>query len=666
MQANYNILYQNSSYKMNENKIEDVKKINAEFKKLLSKLEENNKGTSNNFVNLKKAFEYAKKAHQGQYRQTGEPYITHPLEVANIIADYGLDEPSIIAALLHDVVEDTEITLKDIKEEFGDEVELLVDGLTKINIFTKSKEERNIETLRKILLTSAKDIRVLVIKLCDRLHNLRTIEELPEDKRERVSKETLHIFAPIAQKIGIYSLKWELEDLSFKFMNPEMYQLIKKKVNLKRLQREKIVDKAVEELRDVLQLPAKTKIIFLGRPKNFYSIYKKIKDKAKSFDEIYDLYAIRIITQDIGQCYTILGMLHEKFQVFPDRLKDYIANPKANGYQSIHTVIYSRSIKCPVEIQIRTENMHKLAEFGVAAHWKYKSLKEDKRFDKKISWLREVLQWEKEHKDNKDFLHLLKYDFFEDEIFTFTPKNKLIFLPQGSSVLDFAYAVHTEIGDKAYKAKVNGIFTNIDKKLKNGDIIEIITHNNAKPSEKWLKFVKTSKAKVKIRNRINLKFKKGIQEDKPEISFETLKEKLTRVKEFKKVRKAGCCNLEYGEQAIGVVGKNNELVIHNASCDNAKYTLNKKMNLNWIEEKQKEIELNLILLDRHGILMDILSVFSQFNLNVSKLNTKIQKDGTVNMQLRILDGPYIENLIEKLKEVDSIKNVRIVKSLFGF
>ena len=611
---------------------------------------------------IEKAFEVAHKAHFGQRRHTGEPYIIHPIAVAIIVADFGLDVASIVAALLHDVVEDTDMTLEDVRAGFGEEVELLVDGLTKISLFTNStREEKSVEALRKILLSSAKDIRVLMIKLCDRLHNMRTLEELPNNKRERIAKETLHIYAPIAQKIGVYQIKWELEDLSFKYKNPEMFQLIKKKIGLKRGERESIVLKAVNEIKGVLNNNGIDDVIVLGRPKNFYSIYKKIKDKAKSFEHLYDLYAVRIITKNVSDCYLVLGTLHEHFQAFPDRLKDYIANPKANGYQSIHSDIFSKSIEFPVEVQIRTEDMHKMAEYGVAAHWKYKNLKDDKKFEKKISWLREVMQWEKEHKDNTEFLHLLKYDFFQDEIFVFTPKNDLIFLPEGASVLDFAYAVHTEIGAKSFKAKVNGAFTTIDKILKNGDIVDMITHRSAKPSEKWLKFVVTSKAKIKIRGAINLKYSKTPDRLNGIVGFDVLKTKLTRVDEFKKSRKAGCCNIEYGEQVVGVLAKGKEVVIHNASCDNAKYTTSDKIVLNWKEVKKKEVELSIILKDRFGLLIDVLNAFSHFNLNISNMNTKVQKDGTVAMTIKVLDGIYIDSLVEKLKGLDTVQSVRIVR-----
>lgn len=636
-----------------------LKDINKEFEEFLKILP--NEFDKNNIRN---AYEYAKKKHIYQQRVTGEPYIAHPLEVARIVNSVGLDETSIVAALLHDVVEDTDGNFKEIKDMFGDEVEMVVDGLTKITTFGKKTDHVNVEALRKILLASAKDIRILIIKLCDRLHNLRTIDTLPQEKKERIATETLSIYAPIAQKVGIYSLKWELEDLSLKYINPEMYQFIKKKVNLKREEREKIVDKAVKEIKTSLEASG-VKAIVLGRPKNFYSIYKKIRNKAKEFNEIYDLYAIRVIVDTIPQCYTVLGVLHDKFQSFPNRLKDYISNPKSNGYQSIHTIVFSNAIKSPIEIQIRTEDMHKLAEFGIAAHWRYKSMKEDKKFEKKIGWLREVLQWEKEHKDNTEFLKLLKFDFFEDEIFVFSPINDVFLLPDGSTVLDYAFAVHTELGCKAYKAKVNGVAEPIDKELKSGDIVEVITNKSVKPTEKWLKFVKTNKARIKIRQAINLKHSGKRNEESNKISFDVLKEKITRINEFKKVRKAGCCDFEYGDQLVGIIGKSKELIIHNASCENAKYSIQKKIQLRWIEEKEKEVTIIITMKDRIGLLMDILNIFSNMNINILKLNSKVLKSGDVKQDIVLLDGPHIDKLVRGLKKIDAVVEVKVSRGLFG-
>lgn len=622
--------------------------------------------------NIKNAYIIAKNAHQGQIRKNGNPYIQHPVEVAKIVHSLGLDEPSIISSLLHDVAEDTSICLKEIKNKFGLEVELIVDGLTKIDFIGTYKEardekkDRDVETLRKILLASAKDIRILIIKLCDRLHNMRTLEYIEAEKRKKIAQDTLLIYVPIAQKIGLYTLKWELEDLAFKYRNTEMFKYIRNKINTKREEREEIVEKAVIEIKDFLKINGfkEKDVTILGRPKNFYSIFKKIKDNAKSFEDLYDLYAIRIIVKNIGECYTILGLIHEAFQSFPNRLKDYIANPKANGYQSIHSVIYSRAIKSPVEVQIRTEDMHKLAEFGIAAHWKYKNIKEDKKFEKKIAWLREVMQWEKEHKDNSEFLKLLKFDFFEDEIFVFTPKNDVITLPDNSSIIDMAYAIHTDIGNKAYKAKVNGLITTLDKSLKSGDIVEIITHKSAKPSEKWLPLVKTSKARAKIREYLNLKHSGKQNKEDTEISFDILKTKLRRLEEYKKIRKARCCHIEYKDQLVGVFKNKEELVIHNASCDNAKYTVHKKIILNWKEEKQKIVTLILTLKDRFGLLIDVLNIFSEYNLNLNKVNSKVNRDGSVKMEIKIEDGPYMNELIERLNKLEAVENVKLIKGLF--
>jgi GTP pyrophosphokinase len=618
---------------------------------------------------IREAYNFAKKAHSAQKRKSGEPYILHPLAVATMVHSLGLDSSSIIAALLHDVVEDTEISSNEIKNMYGEEVSMIVDGLTKIEGFSKTKSDEKIEALRKVLLASAKDIRILVIKLCDRLHNMRTLGHQRADKKERIAKETMLIYAPISQKIGLYSIKWELEDLSFKYINPDMYQFVKGKVNMHRKAREEVLDNAVLEIKNVLDTNNFGYKSVLGRPKNFYSIYKKIKNNAKTFEDIYDLYAIRINVESISDCYTLLGHIHDKFQAFPDRLKDYIANPKLNGYQSIHTTIFSKAINCPVEIQIRTEDMHKLAEFGVAAHWRYKTLKEDKKFDKKIAWLREVMMWEKENKDNDEFMKLLKFDFFEDEIFVFTPKNDVIVLPEDATVLDFAYSVHTEVGDRAFKGKVNGGTCTLDKKLKSGDIVEITTNPKGKPSEKWLKFVQTNKARIKIRNTLNLKKSGPSNITVDDELFETLKLKIKSLDDFKKSRKAGCCEFIYGEEIVGVIGgkgKDKELVIHNVECDNAKFTINEKIGLKWKEQKTKEIVFELVLKDKIGLLMDILNLFASKNISIISINSKVLRNGDTNMILVLDEGENIDNLERNLREFSFVRSLKIKKKFFNF
>lgn len=633
--------------------------INKEFEAFISKLP-----NEFNKEKIREAYNFSKKAHYSQRRTSGEPYISHPLEVSKLVFEFGLDEASIISAFLHDVVEDTQISLSIIEKQFGPEVKTIVDGLTKIYMFGESREKTRIESLKKVLFASVKDIRILIIKLCDRLHNMRTLEGVSPEKKERVADETFNIYVPLAQKIGIYSLKWELEDLTFKYKNPEMFQFIKDKIGLKREEREKIVKEAVEEIRHILNLSKMDNVVLLGRPKNFYSIYKKIREKAKRFDDIHDLYAVRVITKDVASCYIILGILHEKFHAYPDRLKDYIANPKANGYQSLHTVIFSRRIKMPLEVQIRTEEMHKFAEFGIAAHWKYKNLSEDKKFDKKITWLREFMQWENEHKDSQEFLKVLKFDFFQDEIFVFTPKHDMLTLPEGATALDFAYIIHSDIGDRAFKAKINGFISTLDKELKSGDIVEIVTRKDVVPSEKWLKVVKTAKARMKIRSSLNLKLSGKRNKEVETIPFEELKSKIIRAKEFKKIRKAGCCSFNYGEQIVGVVGKSKELVVHNASCENSKYAILKKIPLRWKVEKDKNVCLTIFLKDRFGVLIDILNLISEFNLNINKFSSKVNKDGSVKMEINLLDGPHIQKVIKKLKKLDFVDSVNESRSLF--
>ncbi|NQZ84354.1 MAG: bifunctional (p)ppGpp synthetase/guanosine-3',5'-bis(diphosphate) 3'-pyrophosphohydrolase [Nanoarchaeales archaeon] len=647
-----------------ENKIKTIKDIDLDFEKFYGIIKpEFDKKT------IRITYEYAKKAHRLQNRATGEPYISHPLAVATMVHSLGLDTISILAALLHDVVEDTEITSGEIKEKFGEEVGLIVDGLTKIDGFAKNKSDQKIEALRKVLLASAKDIRILVIKLCDRLHNMRTLGVMRPDKKERIAKETMLIYAPIAQKIGLYSIKWELEDLSFKYINPDMYQFVKEKVHMTRSDREEVLNKAVDEIKKVLDINKFSYKTVLGRPKNFYSIYKKIKDNAKTFEDIYDLYAIRITVGSISDCYTLLGHIHEKFQAFPDRLKDYIANPKLNGYQSIHTTIFSKAINCPVEIQIRTEDMHKLAEFGVAAHWRYKSLKEDKKFEKKIAWLREVMLWEKEHKDNDEFMKLLRFDFFEDEMFLFTPKNDVIVLPENATVLDFAYSVHTEIGERALKGKVNGAMCTLDKSLKSGDIVEIITNQNGKPSEKWLKFVVTNKARIKIRNTLHLKKSGPANITVDDELFSTLKLKIKSLSDFKKSRKAGCCEFKYNEEIVGVIGgkgKDKEIVVHSVECDNAKFTINEKIGLKWKEMKTKEIVFELVLTDKIGLLMDILNLFASRNVSINSINSKVLRNGDTSMTLTLEEGNHVEVIEKKLREFSFVRSLKIKKKLFNF
>ena len=450
---------------------------------------------------LEKAFATAVKAHDGQHRISGEDYIHHPLGVARILADLQIDADSIAAALLHDVVEDTTITLEQLEKEFGKEIAILVDGVTKLSrIEYKSKEEQQMENYRKMFLAMAKDIRVVLIKLADRLHNMRTLKPMAPEKQKRIARETLEIFAPLANRLGISNIKWELEDLSFRYLEPERYYELVDQVRQKRQEREAIIAEAMLVLRDKLQ-EVEIHAEIDGRPKHFYSIYKKMQKDRKELSEIYDLSAVRILVDSVKDCYGALGIVHTLWKPIPNRFKDFIAVPKSNMYQSLHTTVIGTQGQ-PLEIQIRTYEMHRIAEVGIAAHWKYKEGTKgpNKGFDQKLSWMRQLLEWHQDLRDPHEFVESVKLDVFADEVFVFTPKGDVIDLPAGSVPLDFAYRVHTDVGHRCVGARVNGRMVPLETKLSNGDIVEVITSKQGTPSRDWLNIVASPETRNKIRN----------------------------------------------------------------------------------------------------------------------------------------------------------------------
>ena len=447
-----------------------------------------------------KAFELADKAHEGQFRASGEPYIMHPLAVADILAHLQIDHITLMAALMHDVVEDTSYSKEDLEEMFGSEVAFLVDGVTKLNQFQyETKEDRQMENYRKMILAMAKDVRVVVIKLGDRLHNMRTLKHMRSDKQKRIAKETLEIFAPLAHRLGIFNVKWELEDLSFRYLEPEKYYDLVDQMKQKRQVREDIVNDTMSQLTKALG-EAHIKADIKGRPKHFYSIYKKMKKDNRDLSQIYDLLAVRVIVDSIPDCYAVLGIAHSLWKPLPYRFKDYISMPKSNMYQSLHTTVIG-TMGQPVEIQIRTWEMHRVSEYGVAAHWRYKEGNKngDKEFDQKVAWLRQVLEWQ-DTSNPTELVNALKLDVFSGEVFVFTPKGDVVKLPIGSVPLDFAYRVHTDVGHRCLGAKVNGKIVPLDYTLQNGDIVDIITSKTSKPSLDWLNIVGSSESKSKIRN----------------------------------------------------------------------------------------------------------------------------------------------------------------------
>ncbi len=450
---------------------------------------------------LEKAYNFARLAHHGQKRISGEPYIQHPLAVALILTELELDVPTLCAALLHDVVEDTSVSQETLEAEFGEEIGLLVDGVTKLSrIDFQSKEDAQVENLRKMFLAMAKDIRVIIIKLADRLHNMRTLQFQNEYKQKEIARETMEIFVPLAHRLGIFMYKWELEDLAFYYLNTEIYYEVAKRLKQKRKEREEYVRELIEQIKhgiDQIGLSAD----IAGRPKNIFSIYKKMIQQQVDIDEIYDKIAIRVIVDEVRECYGVLGIIHTMWKPLPGRFKDYIATPKPNMYQSLHTTLIGKGGE-PFEVQIRTWEMHRTSEYGIAAHWRYKegSSPKEKKFDEKLSWLRQMLEWQQDIKDTNEFMESLKIDLFDDTVFVFTPKGKVIELPKGACPVDFAYRVHTEVGHKCVGAKVNGRIVPLDYELGNSDIVEIITAKNSPgPTRDWLNFVTTSSAKSRIK-----------------------------------------------------------------------------------------------------------------------------------------------------------------------
>lgn len=457
---------------------------------------------------LEKAFVMAENAHAGQLRHSGEPFFTHPLAVADIVADLGLDTTTIVATILHDAVEDTQLTTEDIGREFTPEIAKLVDGVTKLNNYDfKTREEQQWESLRKMFLAMASDIRVVIIKLADRLHNMRTLKYQSENKQIEKATETLEIYAPLAHRLGISAIQWELEDLSLKFLHPDEYFEIANKIASTREEREKQINSVIVKLEDKFA-EMKIKAEIEGQPKHIYSIYKKMREKHKVFEEVYDLIAIRIIVSSIKDCYGVLGIVHTMWKPIPLRFKDYIAVPKQNMYQSLHTTLLGEDGK-PFEVQIRTYDMHRTAEYGIAAHWKYKEGGKESGMDSKLAWLRELMERQNDLKDSKEFMETLKVDLFADNVFVFTPKGDVKDFVAGATPLDFAYSVHSAIGNKCVGAKINGKIVPLDYKLRTGDIVEIITSNSATPSRDWLKFVKTAQARSKIKQW----FKKQLKEE---------------------------------------------------------------------------------------------------------------------------------------------------------
>jgi GTP pyrophosphokinase len=449
---------------------------------------------------LVRAYRFSEEAHRGQVRNSGDPYITHSVEVAKILAELQLDSITVASGLLHDVIEDTKLTLRDVETEFGQPIAGIVDGLTKIAKLPSggSTQDRQVESYRKLLLSIAKDLRVIIVKLADRLHNMRTLDWLPPEKRRRIAQETRDLYAPLAHRFGMAKLRWELEDLAFKHLEPDEYKSLAKKVSQKRGEREALIKQLKDPLESSLSRSGIKEVDVTGRPKHLWSIYKKMKQREKPYEEIYDLLAIRVLVNTVPDCYHALGVIHDGWTPVQERIKDYIAQPKSNGYQSLHTTIFGPGRQL-YEVQIRTRSMHRTADYGIAAHWRYKEDAKNDDLDRHLSWFRQVLELQMDAKTPDEFLEFLKLDLYQDEIFVFTPTGDVIQLPKGATPIDFAFAVHTEIGLHCAGAKVNGRIAPLSRPLRNSETVEIITSSTAKPTRDWLAHVRTGRARHKIR-----------------------------------------------------------------------------------------------------------------------------------------------------------------------
>ncbi|NJP08162.1 MAG: bifunctional (p)ppGpp synthetase/guanosine-3',5'-bis(diphosphate) 3'-pyrophosphohydrolase [Leptolyngbyaceae cyanobacterium RU_5_1] len=701
-----------------------------------------------------RAFEFAYLLHQGQYRASGEPYIAHPVAVAGLLRDLGGGSVMIAAGFLHDVVEDTEVALEELEELFGEEVRILVEGVTKLSKFNfSSKTERQAENFRRMFLAMAQDIRVIVVKLADRLHNMRTLEHLPDAKRRRIAMETREIFAPLANRLGIGRFKWELEDLSFKYLEPDAYRGIQELVAEKRTDREARLANIAESLRNRLEQVGVQTVDVSGRPKHLYGIYQKMQRQQKGYEEIYDVAAVRIIVQTNEECYRALAIVHDMFRPIPGRFKDYIGLPKPNRYQSLHTIVIGNTGK-PLEIQIRTLEMHHIAEYGIAAHWKYKETGGSSNVqmttaDEKFTWLRQLLDWQNDLKDAQEYLESIKDDLFDGEVYVFTPQGDVVSLSRGATSIDFAYRIHTEVGNHCAGAKVNGRMVTLDTPLKNGDIVEIITSKNSRPSLDWLNFVVTNSA----RNRIRQWYKRSHREENIARGREMLERELgkngfeallksapmqvtaercnyhsaddllaalgygevtlnlilNRLREAVKAQQpiapdpqqvllpaptpvkallapspsqspingvegllhhlAGCCTPVPGEPIIGVVTKSSRgISIHRQGCPNTEHIPGDRLvPVSWNPMTQDgrrpqtyPVDIQIEVIDRVGVLKDILSRLTDNNINVRNAQVKTFPDQTavIDLGIDIRDHEQLERTFAQIKKLSDVLNLR--------
>jgi GTP pyrophosphokinase len=638
---------------------------------------------------LEKAYNFAEEKHSAQTRESGEEYIIHPLNVALILANLKLDAETYAAALLHDVVEDTGVTIDEIKENFGETVAFLVNGVTKLKgIKSVSTEEAHLESLRKMLLAMAQDVRVVLIKLADRLHNMRTLNYLPPEKQKEIARETMDIYVPLAHRLGMYTIKWELEDLSFRYLEPEKYYELARKVAKKREEREAYVNELMEELRNLLKEHGISGVVE-GRPKNLYGIYRKMIRDGKQFEEIYDIIALRIIVDDIPTCYQVLGIVNNYYKLVPGRIKDYIAMPKPNNYRSLHTTVITKSGE-PFEIQIRTREMHEVDEIGIAAHWKYKEGKSlDKNYEAKIAWLRQMLEWQKEVRSSKEFVERVKVDLFTDEVLVFTPKGDVIELPQGSTPVDFAFRVHTDIGYRCIGAKVNGTMVPLDYKLQTGDRVEIITSKTSTgPKLDWLQFVRTASAKSKIKAYFRKLYEEKKEQEKVEEAPKVQLPKIIPLKPKTEVSEyfpaingasninisiAKCCNPKPFDEIVGYVSRGRGIKVHRVDCPNLIKIIEnggKIVEAHWSKGKEKNLYafFKLTVQDVPGLIYKISGVFAKRNISFENFHSSSKKKkfkgkllAYVRFSCKLDPKVNLSDLVHELESLEEVVKVRVSK-----
>ncbi len=640
---------------------------------------------------IDRSFEYAKGLHQGQYRKSGEPYILHPLHVAKILAEHHADKNIIIAAMLHDSIEDTKANEQSISENFGEDIAGLVQQVTNLQKFHfTTEEEGQVENLRKLLLAMASDTRVVLIKIADRLHNMRTLDALSPDKQIKIARETMDIYVPLVHRLGMYAFKWELEDLAFKYLEAKRYQHVRTLIATTRNVREEYVQHVIQELiKELSKHGMKFKVE--GRPKNLFSINKKMIKENKTLDEIYDLFATRVLVQTVSECYEVLGIIHNLWRPLPGRIKDYIATPKTNGYRSLHTTVFGPKEEL-IEIQIRTFQMHQNNEVGIASHWSYKesAQDQDKDFDEKVTWLRQLFDWQSEIGSAKEFVSSVKFDLFQDEIFVFTPKGKVIDLPSGATPLDFAYRIHSDIGNSCIGAKVNGKIVPLSSKLATGDRVQILTAKNAKgPSQDWLKIVRSPSTKAKIRawfRKQNQEIDEYPDKDKKEEAEKETPETKKIIKKPRKATKAPtdpkfyievegdlnmpilfprCCNPVPSDDILAYVSRGRGIVIHRKDCPNVK-TLSKEadriLSAHWtsVDDVSFVAGLYIKVKDQPGTLAQISNAISSEEINLVDLKASISKTETAKIiaKVQVKNIQQLNQLIIKLSHMDCVEKVR--------